>query len=419
MRDRGLFNLTHLGWGIALPVAFLCMIGLAAIHSTEVPDDGHGGAGAWRGGAASAAQRADRSAPEGMRRIVEWVGADTLKQAMYILTGIGLMFGTMAVGYPRVGRVAYVVYWAVIAMLSLLVIDRFIDMPFIPVKRLTRRWIEFGAIRLQPSEFMKPAIILALARYLRYRKNYREWRGLIAPLAATLLPMGLIHFQPDLGTLLMLLPVLFAMLFVAGARLRHLLTVVLLGLVTLPVFYAVGMQEYQRNRIDVLLRQNDPDEDWQRNQGFQLRQSKIALGTGGLWGQGWRQGMFTEYDLLPERQNDFIFALIGHQWGLLGCALVILAYAVIVLYAVEVSTATNDPFGRLVAVGVMVMIAVQAILNAYMTIGLAPITGMTLPFVSAGGSSLWANFVGLGLLLSVAQRRPMLIAHPPFEHDRE
>jgi rod shape determining protein RodA len=180
------------------------------------------------------------------------------------------------------------------------------------------------------------------------------------------------------------------------------------------------MQKYQRARIQVLFRQNSTDEAWQMDQGYQLRQSKIALGTGGLTGTGYGEGVFVQYrDLLPEEHNDFIFAIIGHQWGLLGGVLVILAYGVIVICGLEVATVTNDPFGRLVAVGVVVMIAAQALLNICMNVGLAPITGMPLPFVSAGGSSLWTNFLGLGLLVNVTQRRPLLIARPPFEHHDE
>ena len=155
------------------------------------------------------------------------------------------------------------------------------------------------------------------------------------------------------------------------------------------------------------------------HQGVQLRQAKTALVTGGLTGTGYGAGMFVQYDLLPEEHNDFIFAIIGHQWGLVGAVLVILAYAAIVLFGLEVASETNDPFGRLLAIGAVVMIVAQALLNIGMNVGLAPITGMPLPFVSAGGSSLWANFLALGLLLNVAQRRPMLIAHPPFEYHDE
>ena len=193
-------------------------------------------------------------------------------------------------------------------------------------------------------------------------------------------------------------------------------TVVLLGCATLPVFYFVGMKDYQQQRVQVLFKQNVADETWHMGPGYQLRQSLIALGTGGVTGQGREQGAFVHYGLLPEEHNDFIFAVIGNQWGLVGAVLIIVAYVVIIICGLEVATVTNDPFGRLLAVGVVVMIVVQALLNICMNLGLAPITGMTLPFVSAGGSSLWANFLALGLLVNVAQRRPMLIGHPPFEH---
>jgi rod shape determining protein RodA len=133
-------------------------------------------------------------------------------------------------------------------------------------------------------------------------------------------------------------------------------------------------------------------------------------------GEGFGEGVFIRYELLPEEHNDFVFAIVGNQWGFVGGLLVIVAFAIIALVGLEIATVTNDPFGRLLAIGVVAMIVVQALLNICMTIGLAPITGMPLPFVSAGGSSLWTNFIGLGLLLSIAQRRPLLIANPPFEH---
>ncbi len=414
MPEQPMLNLTRLGWGLAIPVVFLTGLGLACIHATD------------RG--IQQAPTLDSSAPllptdaGWLLRAYHSVGPLTAKQILFIVTGVGLMFLALRPSYQKIGRYAYPMYVVAIVLLLLLLLDRllehfgFPDLPFVPVRRGTRRWIGMGQFQIQPSEFMKLALVLALARYLRFRDSYRRWGGLIPPFLLTLLPMVLILFQPDLGTLLMLLPVLFAMLFVAGARLRHLLLVIVLGCATLPAFYVYGMKEYQRTRIDVLFRQGTTDETWHMDQGFQLRQAKIALGTGGLTGTGYREGVFVQYDLLPEEQNDFIFAIIGHQWGLVGGLLVILAYGVIVLFGLEVATVTNDPSGRLLAVGAVVMIVVQALLNICMNIGLAPITGMTLPFVSAGGSSLWTNFLALGLLVNVAQRRPMLIAHPPFEY---
>jgi cell division protein FtsW (lipid II flippase) len=405
----------QLGWGLALPVLFLTAVGLGCIHATE------------RG-----VSMADRSTDPGLSSAADggWVvqayralGPLTMRQALFVVTGAGLLWLALGPSYQKLGRYSYWFYALVVALLALLAAARVSErlglppLPLVPKSRDVFRWVGIEPFRLQPSEFMKLALVLTLARYLRFRNSYRSWWGLLPPFALTLLPMVLILFQPDLGTLLMLLPVLFALLFVAGARVRHLLLIVVLGLAALPLFYAYGMQEYQKERIRVLLNQNTTNEAWHMDQGYQLRQSKIALGTGGLTGTGYGEGLFVQYEgLLPEDHNDFIFAIFGHQWGFLGGVLLLLAYGAIVLFGLEVASTTNDPFGRLLAVGVVVMIVVQALLNIGMNIGLAPITGMPLPFVSAGGSSLWANFLALGLLLNVARRRPLLIAEPPFEH---
>lgn len=403
-------NLTRLGWALAIPVLFLCTVGLLAIHATD-----------QQIAAQRTATRADVPAPppDALTQLVAAIGPRTLRQAGYIVSGVLLALAVLLPGYLRIGRYAYLIYGLVVAALVLLVLDRWIDVPLVPVRRNTRRWIDLGLLSVQPSEFMKLALILALARYLRFRTSYRTWLGLLPPFVMTLAPMALILLQPDLGTVLMLLPVLFVMLFVAGARRKHLGTIVLLGLASLPVFYAFGMKDYQRARIQALFRQNTDDPRWHMREGYQLRQSLIALGTGGLAGEGYGRGAFVRYGLLPDDHNDFIFAIIGNQLGLFGCVLVILAYVTIVICGLEVALVTNEPFGRLLCVGVVVMIVAQALLNICMTIGLAPITGMTLPFVSFGGSSLWANFLALGLLVDVARRRPMLIAHPPFEHRDE
>ncbi|MFN0138110.1 MAG: FtsW/RodA/SpoVE family cell cycle protein [Phycisphaerae bacterium] len=401
-------NLTRLGWTLAASVLLLATIGVAAIHATEFAD-------------ASGEQIHVDDAHSALQRLIDVVGLNTLKQIGFLLAGGGLVVGVIRAGYLRIGRLAYLVYWAVIAMLASLVIDRYlIDLPFAQEVRNTNRWFGYGAFRVQPSEFMKLALVLALARYLRFRTSYRTWVGLIPPMALTLMPMFLILKQPDLGTLLMLPPVLFAMLYSAGARVRHLGIVLGIGIAFAPLFYVFGMHEYQKDRIDVLLKQDAADERWHMSKGYQLRQSKIALGTGGLLGEGYREGEFVRYEgLLPEGHNDFIFAIVGNQWGFVGAVVLVLAYVIIVFIGVEVAMMTNDPFGRLLAVGIVVMIVFQAMLNICMTVGLAPITGMPLPFVSQGGSSLLTNCIAMGLLVSVAQRRPMLIANPPFEHGDE
>jgi cell division protein FtsW (lipid II flippase) len=214
----------------------------------------------------------------------------------------------------------------------------------------------------------------------------------------------------------------------------------------MPLFW-LKIKDYQRVRITSVLLQNDalraylethperwdwfrprrvdPGEwhreltQWESGAGYQLVHSKAAIGSGALWGRGWGEGVFVEHDFLPLKHNDFIFAMIAHQWGLVGGLLLIFCYVVIVVLGFDVATLTNDPFGRLLAVGLSTLIAVQTLTNLCVTVGLGPITGVTLPFVSAGGSSLVSSFLCVGLLISVAHYRPMLIAKKPFEFDEE
>ncbi len=198
------------------------------------------------------------------------------------------------------------------------------------------------------------------------------------------------------------------------------------------------MQGYQKERIAGLLLQydsvrqrveNSPENwkwlcpegkssalRWKRGAGYQLTGSLGALGNGGWAGQGWRNGAYVRHAvLLPARENDFIFAIIGEQWGFVGCLGILACYVVIVVAGLELATRTDDPFGRLLAVGVVALLGTQTLINVGMTIGLTPITGMNLPFVSSGGSSMIANFALIALLINVSQDRPFLLARKPFE----
>ncbi len=345
----------------------------------------------------------------------------TIRQLGYL--GLGL-FGILAIqvfGYRRIGGWAYPLFGFILLLLILLVVARKVPLsPIVPARRNTYRWIVLGPINIQVSEYTKVVYILALAAYLRFRTNYRSLRGLLGPFILTLVPVGLILKEPDLGTSLLLLPTLFVMLYAAGAKLRHLLLVLGLGLAAAPAFYfSPLMNPYQRDRITSLFKQDDEDDRWRLAAGYQLNQSKIALGSGQAFGRGLDEGDFFKHDLLPEEHNDFIFAVIGHQWGFIGCLAVILAYLIIVAAGLTIASMTVDPLGRLLAVGVCALILAQAMINIGMTIGLTPITGMTLPFVSMGGSALVANYLCIGLLVDVARRRPIEIARKPFEFAAE
>lgn len=343
--------------------------------------------------------------------------ANTMRQAAFLAAGLGAMAIVQAIGYRRLGNWSGVMYFIVLVLLALLLVGKRISLaPFITPRKGSYRWIFLGPLNFQISEIAKLVFIVALAWYLRFRTNYRTIAGLLVPFVLTLVPVGLILPEPDLGTSLLLPPTLFIMLFAAGARKRHLALFAGMAAVAAPIFFfSPLMDDYQRKRIYVLLRQNDDDPRWHLNEGYQLTQSKIAVGSGGLVGQGFHEGAFFRHDLLPEEHNDFIFAVLAHQWGFIGCNIVLLCYLVIFVAGLTIATMTTDPFGRLLAVGLCALIFVQTAINISMTIGLAPITGITLPFVSQGGSALVTNYMALGLLISVARRRVIDIARRPFE----
>jgi rod shape determining protein RodA len=362
---------------------------------------------------------------------------NAIKQLVVALLGVAAAAGVLRVGYQRVCEHAYLIYTVALVLLLPLVVARVLHSDLgglTPRRNGAYRWINLPLSPLQPSEFMKLAYILAMSWYLRHRKDHRQLRGLAWPMAMSAVPLGLILLQPDLGTALLIVPVFFTMLFMAGARLRHLGLVALCGVVMTPVAW-VTMREYQRLRITAVLLQADglrqaviehPEDyfwlatkrqaiEWSASSGYQLVHAKNALGSGGLLGNGWGDGPYVQHNRLPDRHNDFVFSMIGHQWGFVGCLFVLLAHLAMVAAGLHIASATLDPFGRLLAVGIVVLIASQVLINVAMTVGLLPITGMTLPFVSYGGSSLLASFVAVGLLVSISRHRPFLLSPRPFE----
>jgi rod shape determining protein RodA len=267
----------------------------------------------------------------------------------------------------------------------------------------------------------------------------------------TLIPLALILKQPDLGTSLLLLPTLYVMLFLAGAKLKHLLSIVAIATVLIfmpiPVKAPVGsndpeaktrralaystfdsagedyvlcaaplaiMKAHQLTRIDGWLRQSESS--IARGMGYQLHQSKMIMGTGRWTGRSDWNNTARYFQMLPDDHTDFIFSVIGGQWGLLGCLGVFFLYGLIFLFGMEIAAVTYDPFGRLLAVGVLALLASQILINVGMTVGLGPITGMTLPLISYGGSSLVVNCAALGLLVNIGYHRPMSLGRRPFEH---
>ncbi len=378
------------------------------------------------------------------------------RQIVFAAAGLLCIVAMNLFSYRWLGPLSYWIYALILVLLAALLVAKFlgrydITIPFMPSRHGTYRWFRLGwagtYIQLQPSEFCKIAYILALAWYLRYRKNYRKFKGLIGPFAMTLFGMMLILLEPDLGTVLLMMPVLFAMLFVAGAKIKHLLIIMLLAVVVSPFLWQ-KMHAYQRMRMASVLLQNKwirkqaiqherfavmlagskkNVEHWERDHGYQITHSKRAIASGGLWGYGFRKGPYLKYDYnvkyqewdpvrLPERQNDLIFAIIAHQFGLVGCCVVLGLYIIIIACGIEIAWQNTEPFGRLTVIGIIAIITMEVIVNVSMTVGLMPITGLTLPLVSYGGSSLLVSLIAIGLLNNIGRDRPFSIAGNPFEH---
>jgi rod shape determining protein RodA len=297
------------------------------------------------------------------------------------------------------------------------------------------RWINLVVagrqiLSLQPSEICKLSYILALAWYLRYRSNYRNFSALIGPFILTLLPMVMILLEPDLGTVMLMMPILFTMLFVAGAKVKHLFMIAFCAVLVSPLLW-FKMNPYQQRRISCVLLQNswiqqkaeqNPRlgkilvgskfnlQQWKNDWGYHLIRSKFAIASGGVKGNGFRKGPFVKYDFLPYRYNDFIFAAIAHQWGFVGCLGLLMLYVIIIVCGLEIAANNTDPFGRLLAIGIIAVLAVEVLVNVSMTVGLMPITGLTLPLVSYGGSSLLVSMMSIGLLNNVGRCRPFSVA---------
>jgi cell division protein FtsW (lipid II flippase) len=330
-----------------------------------------------------------------------WLSDWHVRQLSGVLLGLAASVLVILVPYKEIVRRAYLFYAVNIVLLVLVILVG-------ATRNESRRWLSLMGFDFQPSELMKLTLVITLARFIRFRSSYKTFRGLTAPFLLTLLPMALILKQPDLGTALLCIPLLFTMLFVAGARARHLLLILVLGASAIFPVYKWGLKDYQRRRVDGFIAQlpfvgktKEELKDLAKGQNFQVHQSKIAIGSGGVIGAS---GHERAVHWVPERHNDFIFAVVGHQLGLFGGMFVFLLYACLLLAILFVAMHHRDPAGRLICVGVFALFGFQAFINISMTVGLMPITGLTLPLLSYGRSSVVVSIIGLALVCNVAAR---------------
>lgn len=265
-----------------------------------------------------------------------------------------------------------------------------------------QRWLTLFGFQFQPSEITKLALIAMLAAYLSELRGPVRLEHVWRATGLTLIPMLLVAIQPDIGTSMIFAVILVAMLIVSGARAKHIGILALAALIALFAAFRLGaVQEYQ---VDRLLGFFDPANDPLRA-GYNRAQAEIAIGAGGLFGTGYGSGTQTNLDFVPEQHTDFIFTVVGEEFGFVGAVLLLSMYGILLWRGFRVAMLSKDTFGSLLALGIVGMLAFQVFVNVGMTVGIMPITGIPLPFLSYGGTALLTNFLAVGLLLNVHMRR--------------
>lgn len=316
-----------------------------------------------------------------------------LKQIIWFLLG-GLVFiSILNINYRKIVGIGNIFYFIALILLVAVLL-------FGSRRSGAQRWLGIGLFNIQPSEFAKLFITLSLVQYFVAHKTYHSLGNIFAPLAMTGVPFVLIMQEPDLGTALMLVPILLILLYAWGVPLKNLAVIVACGILLAPVGWFL-LKDYQKDRLMVFL---DPDID-PLGAGYTIIQSKIAIGSGGVLGKGWLSGTQNQLNFLAERHTDFIFSVAGEEWGVLGSMLLIGLYFVLIWRGLEIAEKASDPCGSLLGVGLSTMIGIQVVVNVSMTMGFMPVVGLPLPLVSYGGSSLLMTMIALGLLESIALHR--------------
>lgn len=389
------------------------------------------------------------------------------RQLLWFIIGFFILLAMTFVDYKLLGDYSLHIYGG---FLVILILTTYFGTPI----RNTRAWISFGLFSIQPSEFMKLALIMILAKYIEIReRDIKHFKELIIPSFLTIIPVVFIVQQPDFGTAMIYIPLLFAVLFVGGADVSHLLSIILIAAISLIVPMAITYREwshqeassiiieffrggyhlymlsgilfligtiayilhlirinkifrrvyfpsfvislgllfsvliqrylkdYQKKRILVFL---NPDLD-PHGSGYNVIQSKIAIGSGGFFGKGFLKGTQSQLGFLPEKTSDFIFAVVAEEWGFLGASIVILLLFVIIYRGLKISFETKDKFGAILATGITSIFFFHTMINIGMAIGIMPVTGLPLCFISYGGSNMLMAMIGIGLLISIKLHR--------------
>lgn len=320
------------------------------------------------------------------------------RQGIFALINVVIIFVMLNFDYRTLGKAATTLYGINLLML--------LAVMFIGQSALgAQRWIQIGPISLQPSEFSKLIMIIALADMLDKKKGQLySFRDLIPIFLYVGIPFLLVMKQPDLGTSLVFLAILFGMIFVAGIRTKHLMIIFGAGLAFMPIFWHF-LKDYQKKRLTVFI---DPNVD-PLGSGYHIIQSKIAIGSGMLLGKGLFGGTQSQLNFLPENHTDFIFAVIGEELGFIGSVLILFLYFILLYRGIKIAGSARDNFGTLLATGITSMLAFHLLVNVGMTAGIMPVTGIPLPFMSYGVSALTTNMISIGILLNIYMRRQKIM----------
>jgi rod shape determining protein RodA len=324
------------------------------------------------------------------------------RQILWAVIGLVCFFIMSQVNYRKLWDANYLIYGVALFFLFLVFALGIIRLG-------AQRWLRFAWFNFQPSEFAKLAVIIFMARYFSRKSvddisllsgKFGIWRGIILPFIFVAVPMFLIIEQPDLGSGLMLLLVFVCLLYLTHVRLKYIFTLMSILIIPLPFFWHF-LRDYQKQRLLVFLNPNiDP-----LGAGYTIIQSRIAIGSGGLFGRGWLSGTQSQLYFLPESHTDFIFATFSEQWGFLGSCLLLIMYYLIIRQGFIIAQRTQDSFGRLLAYGISLLLALQVFINIAMNMGLAPVVGLPLPLMSYGGSSILVTFIALGILVNIDRTR--------------
>jgi len=314
--------------------------------------------------------------------------------------GLALLVAVALIDIRLVMRYAYAFYAAIMVLLVIVDVKGVIGGG-------AQRWIDLGVINLQPSEMMKAGIVLALARYFQgiSLDDMGNPLVLLPPMLLLLAPFALVLIQPDLGTAGVIVMGAVVMFFLAGVRLWKFITIGVAGLAAIPIAWSY-MREYQQNRVLTFL---NPERD-PLGSGYHILQSKIALGSGGLFGKGFMQGTQSHLNFLPERQTDFIFTMLAEELGLVGALTLLALYVIVMIYGFAIAFRARHQFGRLVAAGITSTLFFYFFINMAMVMGLIPVVGVPLPLISYGGTALLNLMFCAGLLMNVWVHRDVQMA---------